>query len=926
MFIMAVMLSNGGVAMAQNYSSLSISDVIAIANRRMQRREYDQALPALEEALNRTQGMTDAEGQKSAQICRFEIARIHYQLGDVSSGMTYLEQYLENDPRPEERRALGMLAQGFFEINDWDRIIELYNRLLGYPDLDKEVLLNMNLLAGQAYFQLKQYGECLEPLRYAEKNAQKERVQGVCQIMVARALVELKEWEQLYAWVMRINRTDRRYDINLNLTLMKGARSLYEEQEYLNALYLYRMVLPREILIEFANKHVDSLREQLSGANTDLENQEFQSEIDGITEAVEILRDLAPYEQEVTFRIGQIYSDVKRYWEGFVLFDKLYREGPNTEIGEAAALQSVLVLYAVQEGARAESRVLKYLDEKPDGQYARTMLSLMARDNLLASKFDTVIGLRPYIEGLPLKKDDANEKMMQADLHYVLAFAYLQSIQPREACAQFNIVLEQYPETPQFYDALYYRGMSYMLQADYGNALTDFKKYQAENEAGDLYAESIFREGVCQYGQDLIADAEATFTRFVDAYPQHPIVSEAYSMRGDIEASKEASNDDPLTLDRAQADYRKAIDTASVPLQASYPAFQAAKVYKMEEKWQEVIDLMNYYMDRWEDMADVAESVYWIGQAQIQLGQLHEDAIPSYINAVLRFGNDAERQGVDKIVSGLVELADQYLSPDEREDLVVQLKVKMSRVEDDREVLRLRLQVAQALIEGDDVAAALASDLMESIEDLSVTTPVLLALMCDVAVDMGDTAQMKRLSTHFIDKFEGSDVLWHGYRAQAMAQMNEGDFEGAIATIDEAQGLFGVEPFMGWAQIQKAKARFGLGDFEEAENEYNMALNVPAWRGPVFAEAMYGMGECRLATSDFKGAHSFFQRTYLLFKAYDNGDWAAKGYLAAADSLMKEGRKEDAVKTLAAMLADEYTKSNALAEKVRTMLKNYEGK
>ncbi len=923
LFITAVF--SVGIAQAQNYSSLSISDVFNIAERRLQEGSYEEALPALQEALDRTQGLTDEQGRKTAQTCRFEIARIYYQLGDVATGMGYIEEYLDNEPRPQERRALGMLAQGFFEVSDWEKIIELYQRLMGYKDLDRDVQFNMNLLAGQAYFQLGQYEMCLEPLRYAESRTKDERIKGVCQIMMARALVELEQWEQLYAWVLRINRTDRRYDISLNLTLMKGAKRLYEEGEYLNALYLYRMVLPREELIEFGEKRIAVLQSQITPTNSELENSQFQSELDGIKGAIEVLKDLAPYEQEVTFRIGQIYSDVKRYWEGFVLYDKLYREGPDTEIGEAAALQSVMVLYAVQEYDRAETRILKYLDEKPDGLYARTMLSLMMRDGLERGQFDKVIELRSYVEGLPLKENDANDRMLQADLHYMLAFAYLQSFRPRESAEQFGIVVEQYSDSQQVYDALYYRGMSYMLQADYANALADFRRYQEENETGELFAESIFREGVCLYGLEEVPEAEATFTRFINEFPSHPVVSEAYSMRGDIEAAKEATNEDPLTLDRAQADYRKAIDTAEIPIQASYPAFQAAKVYKMEFKWQEIIDLMYYYMNRWEDMADVAEAIYWIGQAQIELGQLHEEAIPAYIDAIMRYGNDPQRLGVDKIISGLVDIADKYLSQEEREELIVRLKVKMTMIEDDRDVLRLRLQVAQALLESEAVAKALAADLIDSVEDLSITTASALALMCEVAVDTGDYEQMKRLSDYFIENFSESDVLWKGYRARATALMEQEDYQGALAAIDEAQGLYGVEPYMGWAQIMKAKARFSMGDFEEAENEYNMALNVPPWRGPIFAEAMYGMGECRLATSDFTGAHNFFQRTYLLFKAYDDGDWAAKGYLAAADCLMKLERKSEAVNTLKAMLEDEYTKSNPLAEKVRAMLKNYGG-
>ena len=939
--VVAVMLVSSSAFAAQpNFGQMKISDIISYADKRLQNLQYSDALPALQEALSRTQNATDEQLKKTAQTCRFEIARIYYQLGDIASGMEYVRDYLDNSPRPQERRALSMLAQGFFEVSDWEQIIELYGRLMEYKDLDEDVLFNMNLLAGQAYFQVDppQYEMCLEPLMLAEKSTDDERIKGICQVMIVRALVELESWEQLYARVIRINRTDLRYNISLNLTMMKGAKKLYDEGEYLNALYLYRMVLPREILSEFSEKRVETLRASKVGTNSELENNKIQGEIDELTNSLKVLKDLAPYEQEVTFRIGQIYADVKRYYEGLVLFNKLYTEKPDSEIGEAAALQSVMVLRAVKEFDRAEARILKYLDEKPNGMYARTMLSLLIRDHLMAGHFQRVIELRSYVDSLPLKENDVNERMMQADMHYMLAFAYLQTMAPQLAGEQFTIVLEQYPDNQQAPDALYYRGMSYMLQADYQTALTDFKKYQEENEGGDLYPESIFREGVCLYGLEKIEDSEATFTKFIDSYPTHPVVSEAYSLRGDIEASKETTTEDLHPLDRAQMDYRKAIDTAELPLQASYPAFQSAKTYKLELKWDEIIEIMDYYLNRWEDMADVAEAIYWKGQAQLEQDQTQK-AIQDYLDAIVRFGNDPMRQGVDKIISELVNISDKYLSDDERKDLIATLGAKLMNIEDDRAVLRLRLQVSQALLQGEEDAEKLALQLIDTVDDLSITTPGSLSLMCKVAIEKGDMEQMARLSDYFIDNFEESDVLWYAYKARAIVYMEKQQYPQLIQAVDEVQGLFGIERFMGWAQLFKARALFEMKDYAAAEKEFNMALNVPAWRGPVTAEATYGMGECRLANAEaakangdsqevtkaLEGAHSFFQRTYLQYKAYDDGKWAADGYLAAAECLLKLNRKDDAVNTLNAMIQDKYTASTAQAGKARAMLKDIGG-
>ncbi|MDF7801531.1 tetratricopeptide repeat protein [Pontiellaceae bacterium B1224] len=924
--LLAVAFSTG-IAVAQDYSSLGITDLVSSADRMLQRRDFDGAIPALVEIINRTGSLTDPQGRDTAQTCRFQLARAYYQIGNTAAGVEILDDYLANEPRKKERMALRMMAQGFFDTQEWEKIEEISTRLLTFPDLSREDIYNANLLLGQACFRLEKWAEAVEPLGYAARNTKDPRVEGLCQIMIVRALVEAESWRELFGWIPQIYRTDSKYDISLNLTLMKAGKAQFEADEFLNALLLYRMVLPREELLAFADERLNDLNVKLDAdlkrGIAEAEIEERRSEITDIEASKTTLEELPPYEDEVTFRIGQIYAEVKRYWEGYVLFDKLYQTDRNSEIGEASMLQSVLVLYDIEQIDRAEERILLYLAEKPDGQYARTLLSMMMRDNLVRQNFSSVVELRPHVEMLPATQDE-DELSLQADLHFMLAFGYLQSKDYKSAGEQFGVLINNFKTSSHLADAVYYRGMSFMLQAKYADALEDFLKYQAENEFGEHIAASLFREGVCQYGLEDIDAAQAAFTSFIEKYPDDALTSEAYSMRGDIEASKEATTEDPYTLDRALADYRKGIDKATSPLQSAYAAFQAAKVYKLEFKWQEIIDLMNYYMDRWEEEANVAEAVFWIGQAQIELGQVG-DAVTAYLNAIERFGNDPFQQGVDKIILELVKVANTHLSTEDREGLVIKLKLKLTNIDLRYEVLRLRLQVAEAMLQGDDIAAAFGAELLEADTDLKLTTPASLSLMCDAAVDIGNQEEMQRLYNYFIENYEDSDLLWHAYRAITYFHLAEKNYDGVLASIDEAQGLFGAEPFMGWAQIFKADTEYKMNNFTEAEDSYNMVMGVAEWRGPLFAEAMFGMGNCRLAVGDLEAAHSFYQRVYLLFKSYADGDWAAKGYLAAADVLIKMGDDEGAINTLKAMLEDEYTNTNPLAEQVRIQLKKYGG-
>ena len=128
---------------------MSISDVLASAELAMQRVEYKDAIPALQEVISRTSSLTDSQGRQTAQSCRYELARVYFQTGDYASGMPLLDDYLNNEPRPMEKTAIRMLAQGFFDSQDWDKIVELSARLLAYDDLNREDRFNVNLLVGQ---------------------------------------------------------------------------------------------------------------------------------------------------------------------------------------------------------------------------------------------------------------------------------------------------------------------------------------------------------------------------------------------------------------------------------------------------------------------------------------------------------------------------------------------------------------------------------------------------------------------------------------------------------------------------------------------------------------------------------------------------------------------------------------------------------
>ena len=164
-------------------------------------------------------------------------------------------------------------------------------------------------------------------------------------------------------------------------------------------------------------------------------------------------------------------------------------------------------------------------------------------------------------------------------------------------------------------------------------------------------------------------------------------------------------------------------------------------------------------------------------------------------------------------------------------------------------------------------------------------------------------------------------MLWKAHRAKARIFYNNDLIDDMLDVIDESQGLFGADEYMDWAQIMKAEAFYAMENYEQAEESYNMILGVAEWRGATYARAMLGMGNCRSKIDDLDAAHSFFQRVYLLFKGYDDGLWAAKGYIAAAETLESLGRNEEAKNTLLSMIEDSYTQNHPLTQEANEILR-----
>jgi len=178
--------------------------------------------------------------------------------------------------------------------------------------------------------------------------------------------------------------------------------------------------------------------------------------------------------------------------------------------------------------------------------------------------------------------------------------------------------------------------------------------------------------------------------------------------------------------------------------------------------------------------------------------------------------------------------------------------------------------------------------------------------MCGALLEAGDYSRSEEFFNLFAESYEGSVFMKNAYRLRGEDLYRQGKKEEAMKMATDALSQYGGTDGTGWAQLMKGRIQADRKEFGEAVKTFKSILGVGVWRGDVSAEATYQLAEAFYSQGDYRKAFAFFQRTYLVYKAYADGRWAAESYLRSADCLKALGRESAARNTYRAMLLDKY--------------------
>jgi len=804
----------------------------------------------------------------------------------------------------------------------------------------ERVLLNMTL--AESYSALEEWALSVEPYQFVIENAKKADRRGFAIMKLVGSMGKLEQFDQVRALIMDLAQTDARYDIRVNMAMMNAGTSLFNAGQYDSALAIYRMILPRRVLADHHLVKINELREtaglpemKITLATNEAGRVETmlgyayaerQNEIaaggeagvqpvilempDGLVEMEEsmgALMTLPPYENDVIHRMGQLYRECGRPWEALGAFDLMVARSENEDTKQQAFCSALQVLIdPLEKYDRVEKRAFPFLDTHAEGVAPRQVAYFLTMVYQKQEEYKEIKKLRPYLEGFVAAMDPMT-KQYECELYYMQAIADLMMLNYKEAQTGFAQVLEDYPKSHQEVNLRYWYAMTHLFLQDYEGAYKLFENYLEIFPKGEWVASTWFQSGICKFALEEYELAEKRFTYVIDTFLDSNVYPDACSMRGDILGSKGM-------LDEAIQDYREAIATAHKPVQAAYAVFQMAAIFEADENYDELITLVNSYLERYGEEADVAKAAYWVGKTKMAQG-LVDEAIAAYLDTVIKYGGDIRQDGVDLIIAELMQVS---LGLEEVE--VAQLTQRLTDALNDTDNVTLQLRLRVMLAELDGSMIELGETLIAELDDLATAPPPILSVICDASFAKEDYSRSEEILTIFLNYFEDSEYMRSAYKLRVYDLFSQGMPDEAMKVVMEAQGLYGADSDTAWIQLMKGRLEMMTGDMETARETFRSILGVRFWRGEAYAEATYCLGELTEKEGDLKKAFAWYQRTYFLYKGHAGGYWAAEGYLSSARCLQKLGLDGDMRNTYRAMLYDKYVNTLPQADEARTAL------
>jgi tetratricopeptide (TPR) repeat protein len=878
------------------------------ANEKLRVGDFMGAIPDLQQLIEYLGNSDDKRVQQSMETIFYNLGICYFFVGQFAEAEEAFRVYMKKYPRTTRvRRALLYVADSIRFRNELEKAIKAYEECIR-KYLDKYTLdLRADIYSSIArcYLADGRWKDAIEPLHQTYLVAPDFIRRNWAATLMTTAFFKELDLDKVYPltpFILRRNSFASR-SIAFNMAALEAGDELFADERYRDALWVHRMVYPHDMVLlrseeylEYLHKQADIIRQTPGDPRRLMRIQESIGELE---EEIEAIQGIENYDLELHSRVARGYMEMMRYWEAREIFLYLHQIADPT-MAEESLFYAFRCSTQLLPWDRAYQIGGDYMTKYPGGEYYDPISLAIGQMYAKQENWPKVIShLKKALEVSP-------DHESAAACYFLIGYASFMEEIFDQAIEYFELLTTKFPANDLVPPSTYWIGMAYLFQGDYEKAAPPFDRV-LEDFPDCMYIEDTsFRRAVCDYGMNQMEASKTRLDAFMSTYPKSKLISEATMMRADI-AGALGELDDAIRF------YKQAMDFEDLNIEYyNHCAFQAGRIMKDEERWQDMRAHYLRYIDRNREGSNLPLAIYWVG---LCLWNTDEQA------GALRFYREAcEKYGADPRAIGIDMILDEWIGRTKRSTkgqaaaAWTELGAALTRaLSEKNKVMELRLK--RVLLFHPKLKAGERARVMNAISkesNLPYASPAVLQSMLDYAKETGNDDFALKVSNYIVSEFTETDYAlsarmvlaqtWvsKGRNAGSRQQANEFYAE-AIKHLDVIRTVFAqsgeaAESLMLLAEIYREQEKF-----KDADACYKQVLGVRDWKS-YWPKALYGRGECAYEQRQFDPASAYYERIYVMYGHYKK--WAAKAYLRRAECLRKIYQNEKALEVLEEMLRD----------------------
>ena len=686
----------------------------------------------------------------------------------------------------------------------------------------------------------------------------------------------------------------------MNNIYLKLGDQMLEKKSFREALGAYQMVRKKNEISRLQKEVIAKLEESLKNPGRGPikgTKEELEEKLKTNNTLLEEIEKRSDYDASLYYRLGRCYFEMARLWESILAFDVIvndFKEFPQRD----RCMFGMIIANAQLKRVKAARKLCeKYITDFPDGADLGTvseMFGMLAYEN---GQLQEAADAFNKAEGFP--------KAEKERLRFLRGNVLFEMQRFDDARTTFELLVNEFPQTPYKDDALYRVALSYFSQNDSINTSKALKNYMKENPKGLYVVDARYRLAFIKFQARDTESAMSDLESIVKDAPNDPNIGQVYALLGDGYNQKGE-------YEKALENFAMAVDKAKSDDVLSYTMDQATDLYASMNKWKEIGDMWSKYLKTHKDNEEQElKAVLWISRARVKENK-QDEAKKLLSDAIKPKIPNASNEQVEGLIQQLVSLTapKRRARPAPSADgttPAAPAPITFDQVEKELETLltppeaamngtaQMRILFAKAWLaktmREPEKAEKLFTIIIEVAkpDDLS---PMLLATVGDNARKKGDLDKAAGCYNRLNEFFKDTEYADGAAVGLAEIAFEKGEIDKALELFNTAiEGYQGSSRLLD-ATLGKAKTLYKLKKFDDAKKLYEDILNTKEWRGEAHATALFMQGEMEFDQKKWGTAIPFYQRVFIAHQKWK--PIMAKAYLQCARAFIQLNRPAEA--------------------------------